>query len=91
MALADVLTDCGATISVREVRICRDWPMAEIVAGNEITADTYRFGYRTLEEARAAGFRTSPVRSDFVLSGGALQMMAIDIAETRERKATIAS
>ncbi len=88
-ALAASLSDDSAALRIWEIRVCRDWPRAEIVVGEEGARTTYVFGFTSVGEARAAGFRTAPCRSEFVVSGGALQALAIDLADHSERKAQI--
>jgi hypothetical protein len=85
-ALETILRDPCARLRLSDVRVCREWPYAAFSAGDERV--TYEFGFRTPDEARAHGFRVTPCRSEFVLSGGALQQLAINLA-TPEMAATI--
>jgi len=82
-ALTAILRDVGGQMQIAEARICREWPEACLTIGinrYEAPKAVHWFGHQDLAETRAAGFRTTPIRSDYVLNGGALHQTAIDLA-----------
>jgi hypothetical protein len=80
--LFDALSDPTGRLLVREVRICREWPLAVVIVGDEYAQTTYEFGAKSTDETKTYGtFRAAPVRSDFVINGGALHQIAIDLAD----------
>jgi hypothetical protein len=78
-ALGAALSDPGARMKVFEIRIGREWPNGWLVLGDRNDPRLYAFGL-IAAEARAAGYRTTACRSEFIISGGALHQIAIDLA-----------
>lgn len=60
-----------------EVRICREWPMAFSIGHGNLTRV---FGWADADEVRAAGFRSTPTRSEACISAGTLHQIAMDLA-----------
>jgi hypothetical protein len=78
--LEGILCDTGCELGTIEVRICREWPQARIISGDPSKPEIRIFGLSTAADVKAAGFRPTVIRSEFVLSGGALHQIACDLA-----------
>lgn len=78
-ALAAILGNMELALEVEELQVFQNWPRAVIR-----TKDPQRcgfYGYASHEEAKAAGYRTTPSGPRFHFSASTLQAIAIEIAE----------
>lgn len=84
-ALVALLENADLASAVEEIRIYTSWPRVEIQGANAKDAGYY--GYAHHKGAAENGFRTVPCPMVWLLSGGVIQQLALELKEDEDADA----